>query len=95
MSAHEAGVQLYVGSDGGGVTRHGDLVGEIMAMAGMGVPADDVLAAVSWRGREWLGFAGLEEGAPADFVVLDADPRQDLSVLARPTRVVLRGRVVA
>ena len=95
MSAHEAGVELYVGSDGGGVTRHGDLVGEILAMAEMGVPADDVLAAVSWRGREWLGLTGLDEGSPADFVVLDADPRQDLSALGRPARVVLRGRVVA
>jgi len=95
MSAHEAGVQLYVGSDGGGVARHGELVGEVMAMAEIGLPAEDVLAAVSWRAREWLGFTGLEEGAPADFVVLDADPRQDLSVLGSPARVVLRGRVVA
>ncbi|MDP9397796.1 MAG: amidohydrolase, partial [Actinomycetota bacterium] len=36
----------------------------------------------------------LEEGAPADFVVLPADPRADLRVLAAPRRVVLRGRVV-
>jgi imidazolonepropionase-like amidohydrolase len=95
MSAHEAAVELFVGSDGGGVTRHGDLVGEIMAMADMGVPNADVLAAVSWRGREWLGFTGLEEGAHADLIVVDGDPREDLSVLGRPARVVLRGRVVA
>ena len=38
---------------------------------------------------------GLDEGAPADFVVYDSDPRADLSVLRRPSRVVLRGRVVA
>jgi imidazolonepropionase-like amidohydrolase len=61
----------------------------------MGVPPADVLAAVSWRGREWLGFTGLEEGAHADLIVVDADPREDLSVLGRPARVVLRGRVVA
>jgi imidazolonepropionase-like amidohydrolase len=95
MSAHEAGVQLYVGSDGGGVARHGELVGEVLAMAELGLPPEDVLAAVSWRARQWLGFTGLEEGAPADFVVLDADPRQDLSVLGSPARVVLRGNVVA
>jgi imidazolonepropionase-like amidohydrolase len=95
MSAHEAGVQLFVGSDGGGVARHGELVGEVLAMAEIGLPAEDVLAAVSWRARQWLGFTGLEEGAPADFVVLDADPREDLSVLGSPARVVLRGRVVA
>jgi imidazolonepropionase-like amidohydrolase len=95
MSAHEAGVQLFVGSDGGGVARHGELVGEVLAMAEIGLPAEDVLAAVSWRARQWLGFTGLEEGAPADFVVLDANPREDLSVLGSPARVVLRGRVVA
>ena len=64
-------------------------------MAEMGLSNLDALAAASWRAREWLGFgATLVEGAPADLVVYDADPRVDLSVLARPTRVVLRGRVV-
>ena len=96
MSAYEAGVDLYVGSDGGGAERHGHLAGEVEAMAAMGLPADYVLGAASWRAREWLGWdAGLTEGAPADFVVYDSDPRLDLSVLWRPARVVLRGRVVA
>ncbi|MEN8705733.1 imidazolonepropionase-like amidohydrolase [Nocardioides marinisabuli] len=95
MSAHEAGVALYVGSDGGGAQRHGHLAGEVLAMAQMGLPAAEVLAAASWRAREWLGFEGLVEGASADFVVYDRDPAQDLTVLWEPTRVVLRGRVVA
>ncbi|WP_121252281.1 amidohydrolase family protein [Nocardioides ferulae] len=96
LAAHEAGVEMFVGSDGGGPTRHGHLPGEVLAMAEMGLPAEDVLAAASWRGREWLGWnGGLEEGAPADFVVYDRDPRSDLGVLYEPTRVVLRGRVVA
>jgi len=52
--------------------------------------------AASWRAREWLGWnGGLDEGAPADFVVLDRNPLDDLSVLRKPARVVLRGRVVA
>jgi imidazolonepropionase-like amidohydrolase len=96
MSAYEAGVALYVGSDGGGAARHGHLAGEVLAMAEMGLPADYVLAAASWRAREWLGWpGGLDEGAEADFVVYDADPVADLSVLWRPSRVVLRGKVVA
>jgi imidazolonepropionase-like amidohydrolase len=95
MSAHEAGVQLYVGSDGGGVARHGELAGEVTAMHEMGLPAADVLAAVSWRGRSWLGFDNLTEGAEADFVVYPRDPVADLSVLREPSCVVLRGRVVA
>ncbi|WP_435771175.1 amidohydrolase family protein [Nocardioides sp. SYSU DS0651] len=96
MSAYEAGVELYVGSDGGGTTRHGVLHEEILAMAQMGLPADYVLGAASWRGRAWLGWnGGLGEGDPADFVVYPRNPVEDLSVLAEPSYVVLRGRLVA
>ncbi|WP_370248756.1 amidohydrolase family protein [Nocardioides sp.] len=96
LAAHEAGVELFVGTDGGGSGRHGCLVEEVVAMVDLGLPVADVLAAVSWRGREWLGWnPTLAEGAPADFVVLDADPRRDLATLGRPACVVLRGAVVA
>ncbi|TIC80842.1 amidohydrolase family protein [Nocardioides sp. GY 10127] len=95
LAAHEAGVDLFVGSDGGGTGRHGYLGEEIAAMVGMGLPAADVVAAASWKGRSWLGFAGVEEGAQADFLVLDRDPRLDPSALTEPVCVVLRGRVVA
>ena len=64
-------------------------------MAQLGMPAADVLAAASWKAREWLGFDGLVEGAGADFVVYDRDPAQDLTALWEPACVVLRGRVVA
>jgi imidazolonepropionase-like amidohydrolase len=95
MAAYEAGVELYVGSDGGGTARHGYLHEEVLAMAAMGLPAEYVLGAASWRGREWLGWnATLSEGAPADFVVYPRDPVADLGVLREPTCVVLRGAVV-
>jgi imidazolonepropionase-like amidohydrolase len=95
MAAYDAGVPMYAGSDGGGVSRHGNLAGEVVAMAELGMPADDGLGAASWRAREWLGWnAALDEGAPADLVVYDRDPREDLSVLFTPARVVLRGNVV-
>jgi imidazolonepropionase-like amidohydrolase len=96
MAAYEAGVALYAGTDGGGVARHGNLAGEVIAMAELGIPAGDALGAASWRARAWLGWnAGLSEGDPADFVVYDADPMADLRVLHTPARVVLRGQVVA
>ncbi len=95
MAAYDAGVELYVGSDGGGTARHGCLDEEIVAMVDIGLPAEYVLGAASWRGRAWLGHnATLEEGAPADFVVYPRDPIADLSVLREPTCVVLRGVVV-
>ncbi len=94
MSAYDAGVPLYVGSDGGGSARHGVLHEEILAMEAMGLPADYILGAASWRGRAWLGWnPGLDEGDPADFVVYPRDPVADLSVLAEPSYVVLRGQV--
>ncbi|WP_203335292.1 amidohydrolase family protein [Nocardioides limicola] len=96
MTAYEAGVPMYAGSDGGGVARHGNLAGEVLAMAGLGMPADYALGAASWRARAWLGHdPDLAEGAEADFCVYPADPLKDLSVLASPSRIVLRGRVVA
>ena len=55
----------------------------------------EALGAASWRAREWLGLDGaLAEGTTADFVVYDRDPLEDLSVLATPKRIVLRGNVV-
>jgi imidazolonepropionase-like amidohydrolase len=96
MAAHEAGVALYVGSDGGGSARHGYLHEEIRAMVDMGLTPEYVLGAASWRGRAWLGWnGGLDEGDPADFVVYPRNPIEDLTVLTEPSYVVLRGRIVA
>ena len=94
MAAHEAGVPIYAGSDGGGISRHGNIVGEIEALVRIGMPAHDALGAASWRARDWLGVDGLTEGASADFVVYDRNPVDDLSVLRTPTCIVLRGRIV-
>ena len=94
MAAYEAGVPIYAGSDGGGISRHGNIAGEVEALARIGIPAHDALGAASWRAREWLGADGLVEGASADFVVYDRNPVEDLSVLRTPTCVVLRGTVV-
>lgn len=94
-SAWEAGVPIYPGTDAGGSLHHGRVRDEINALVGAGIPSAEVIAQASWRARAWLGFPGLDDGAPADFVVYDADPRVDLSTLAAPRRIVLRGRVVA
>ena len=79
----------------GGISRHGNVAGEVLALADLGMPAEYALGAASWRARAWLGWnATLDEGAPADFVVYPRDPVADLEVLRTPTRIVLRGRVV-
>jgi imidazolonepropionase-like amidohydrolase len=92
--AYEAGVPVFVGTDAGGSLPHGLVRSEIQALVGAGIPLAEVIAQASWRGREWLGLPGLEEGAPADLVVYDTDPRADLAAVMLPRRIVLRGRVV-
>lgn len=91
---HEAGVSLLVGTDAGGTIGHGALPAEAALMVAAGVPAGDVVAMASWRARAFLGAPVLEEGDPADLVVYAEDPRADISVLASPRHVVLRGAVV-
>ena len=93
-NAHEAGVPIFVGTDAGGSLPHGLVREEIRALVGAGIPLPEVIAQASWRAREWLGLSGLEEGALADLVVYDVDPRHDLAALYAPQRVVLRGRVI-
>jgi len=88
---YDAGVPLLVGTDAGGTIGHGRVADEAAELAAAGVPDREVLAAASWRTREWLGFPGLGEGDPADLVVLPSDPREDVRVLAAPRAVVLRG----
>jgi imidazolonepropionase-like amidohydrolase len=93
-AVHEAGVPIYVGTDAGGLMPHGLAVQEMLALRHIGLSNDEVLAAGSWAARAWLGLPGLVEGAPADFVVYDGDPRLDLDVLKAPRRIVVRGNVV-
>jgi imidazolonepropionase-like amidohydrolase len=93
-SAYEAGVPVYTGTDAGGSLPHGLVRDEIRALVGAGIPQPEVIAQASWRAREWLGLPGLVEGAPADLVVYDTDPRTDLAAVVAPARIMLRGNVV-
>jgi imidazolonepropionase-like amidohydrolase len=93
-SAYEAGVPIYTGTDAGGSLPHGLVRDEIRALVGAGIPQPEVIAQASWRGRQWLGLPGLDEGAPADLVVYESDPRVDLAAVLSPQRIVLRGQVV-
>lgn len=91
---HAAGAPVFAGTDAGSVLPHGLLVDELHELVAAGLPTTAALDAGTWAARRWLGHAGLVEGASADLLVLDADPRRDLSTLRTPRAVVLRGRVV-
>jgi imidazolonepropionase-like amidohydrolase len=87
----DAGVPVLVGTDAGGTIGHGNLADEAAEMVRAGIPARDVVAAASWRTRAWLGADGIAEGASADVVVYDRDPRVDVEALREPVAVILRG----
>lgn len=91
--AHEIGVHLLAGTDAAG-RGYGTVAEEVRWLVEAGVPGHAALGAASWDARSYLGMPGLAEGAPADVVAYEEDPRADLTQLARPARVVARGRVV-
>ncbi|MEU9189163.1 amidohydrolase family protein [Streptomyces sp. NPDC048484] len=93
-AAYDAGIPVFVGTDAGGTLPHGLVAGEVAELVTAGIPPVEALSATTWGARAWLGRPGLEEGAPADLVVYEEDPRADVRVLAAPRRVVLRGRTV-
>ena len=90
VAAAEAGVTILAGTDS---RPCGQVAGEIRALAAAGMSPHLAIGAASWAARSYLGLGGLAEGAPADAVIYDADPRRDLSQLAAPRAVMLRGQV--
>lgn len=93
-AALAAGVAVYAGSDAGGMIAHGRLVDEIEALHRVGMSREQALAAASWKAREWLGRPCISPGAPADFLVYDTDPREDLATLRDPRHIILRGNLI-
>ncbi|GAA4530628.1 amidohydrolase family protein [Brachybacterium paraconglomeratum] len=94
-NAHDAGVQLLVGTDAGGVLGHGIIHDELDELARAGLEATAILSAAAWAPRRFLGVPGLEDGSPADLLVTPRDPRTDHRALRERSHVVLGGRIVA
>ena len=92
-AAAEAGVRLLAGTDNG-VVPHGAIAGEIQRLIAAGVPPGRAVGAGSWDARAFLGFPGIEAGAPADLVAFEEDPREDPTTLGRPSLIMLDGRIV-
>lgn len=88
---YEAGVQILVGSDAGGGIPHGVIHDEIALLREAGIPDAALVGAATYHARRYLGVPGISEGAPADIVVYDSDPRTDARVLAHPIAVFRNG----
>ncbi|WP_197671800.1 amidohydrolase family protein [Devriesea agamarum] len=141
-AAHEAGIQLLLGTDSGGVLGHGIVHDEMAELKKVGLSDVDVLQAACWGPAQFLGADtgtaerkvqpdrevqdhgeqpdwgintagcsvqpgsdaaarwnaepfGLGEGAIADLLVMDQDPRSDVRALKDLSAVLIGGRRVS
>lgn len=67
---------------------------EIGALHRYGLDAETAIASATTTARSYLGPGDLEECAPADVVLYQADPRHDPEVLQRPALVLVGGQVI-
>ena len=84
-------VRVLAGTD---MFPPGSVWREVAALFAAGLDPVVALAAATTAAREYLGEPALEEGAPADLVIYEQDPRNDPEVLSRPTLVMFSGRIV-
>jgi imidazolonepropionase-like amidohydrolase len=99
VAAKRAGVRIATGSDfGGGSVRAGHLAWEVELLVAAGLTPREALVAATRSGGELLGddHAGrLEEGMPADLVLVHGDPLSDTRALWRVWAVFQGGVRVA
>jgi imidazolonepropionase-like amidohydrolase len=91
---HDAGVPVAMGTDGG-VPWAAHV--EMADMAAAGLTAAEVLVAATSTGAELLGLSDMGTiavGKSADFIILDADPLEDIANTRSIASVYLRGEAV-
>lgn len=92
---HDEGVALWPGTDDGtGMTVHREL--ELYVEAGLGTA--EVLRIATIDCAQHLGRNGsrgaVEEGQVADFVLLDANPLEDISAIRQVALTIAEGRLI-
>ncbi len=96
---NENGVPLVIGSDGGvGYTINGkSTIDEMELLANYGVPANDILRAATITPAKALNqgheIGRVTSGYSANLILLNTDPRDDLSVLRKPLLVIKLGQL--
>jgi imidazolonepropionase-like amidohydrolase len=94
---HLLGGQLIFGTDVGYMTDY-STEGEFLALKQSGLNAMDILRMLTTAPAEQFGVARLkgkvEPGMMADLVILDADPKEDVTAFSRVLCTVRYGRVI-
>jgi imidazolonepropionase-like amidohydrolase len=85
------GVPILAGSD---TIPPAEFWREIESLHRYGLDAEPAIASATTTARSYLGLRDLEEGAPADVVLYDSDPRNDPEVLQHPALVMVGGEVI-
>ena len=87
--AHEMGVTIAVGTDGG----PGSVMDELVELVGCGLSPMEAIVAGTQSTARALGILDsvgtIEPGKRADLLVLDEDPLEDVSVLTRQQNLVM------
>jgi imidazolonepropionase-like amidohydrolase len=91
-----AGIPVVLGTDAGNpLTLHGpSVLEELQAMRDAGLTPDQVLTAATADAARALGLANhgrLTPEASADLLVLDQDPREDITRMGSPTWILRQG----
>jgi imidazolonepropionase-like amidohydrolase len=97
MAMRDMGVRIIAGTDAGiDNTPHHQFLGGLEYLVTLGFRPGDVLAMATTEAAAALGVdditGRLAPGYDADLIVVDGDPRADISALGRLRRVVARGR---
>jgi imidazolonepropionase-like amidohydrolase len=93
-----AGVRIAAGTDAGTAFNPiGGLVDELEMYCAGGMTAFDAVRTATVNAGSVLGakVGMIEPGYRADLLVFEADPRTDVDILRRPSRVISRGRVLS
>ena len=93
---HEMGVRIIAGTDAGvDNTPHHQYIGGLEYLVSLGFRPGEVLAMATTEAAAALGVGAitgrLAPGYDADLIVVDGDPRADITVLGKLRRVIARG----
>ena len=87
-AAHDAGVNVAVGTDNGGFMPIDENTRELELLMDAGLSFVETLAAATRNGARACGLEGevgtITAGQRADLIILNQDPAADLSILRRP-----------